>query len=49
VAVLSGLAHDGGRRRTRPGLEICNGYETSVVNTANNALWLADDIGATTS
>jgi D-psicose/D-tagatose/L-ribulose 3-epimerase len=29
----------------RLGLEICNRYETNVVNTAREALTLADDIG----
>ena len=28
------------------GLEICNRYETNVVNTARDCLRLADDIGA---
>ena len=28
------------------GLEICNRYETNVINTAHDALRLADDIGA---
>ena len=27
------------------GLEICNRYETNVINTAGDALRLADDIG----
>jgi D-psicose/D-tagatose/L-ribulose 3-epimerase len=46
VSVLSGLAQEARRRGMTLGLEICNRYETNVVNTAHDALRLADDIGA---
>jgi D-psicose/D-tagatose/L-ribulose 3-epimerase len=46
VGVLKDLAADAGRRGMTLGLEICNRYETNVINTAADALRLADDIGA---
>ncbi|RIJ56660.1 sugar phosphate isomerase/epimerase, partial [Clavibacter lycopersici] len=46
VGVLTDLAADAGRRGMTLGLEICNRYETNVINTAADALRLADDIGA---
>ncbi|WP_433179749.1 sugar phosphate isomerase/epimerase family protein [Actinoallomurus sp. CA-150999] len=45
VAVLRRLAQDARRRGMTLGIEICNRYETNVVNTAHDALVLADDIG----
>jgi len=45
VSVLRRLALDAGRRNMTLGLEICNRYETNVINTAHDALTLADDIG----
>jgi D-psicose/D-tagatose/L-ribulose 3-epimerase len=45
VAVLRGLAQDARGRGMTLGLEICNRYETNVINTAHDALALADDIG----
>jgi D-psicose/D-tagatose/L-ribulose 3-epimerase len=46
VTVLRGLAAEAQRRGMTLGLEVCNRYETNVVNTATQALALADDIGA---
>ena len=46
VAVLTELAQEAARLDVTLGLEICNRYETNVVNTAGQALALADDIGA---
>jgi D-psicose/D-tagatose/L-ribulose 3-epimerase len=46
VSVLSGLVQEARGREMTLGLEICNRYETNVVNTAHDALRLADDIGA---
>ncbi|RBQ21293.1 sugar phosphate isomerase/epimerase [Spongiactinospora rosea] len=46
VAVLRRLAAEAQARGMTLGLEICNRYETNVVNTARDALRLADDIGA---
>ena len=46
VRVLQGLAASAARRQMTLGLEICNRYETNVINTAAEALRLADDIGA---
>ena len=46
VAVLKELAVDAAAVGVTLGLEICNRYETNVVNTARDALALADDIGA---
>jgi D-psicose/D-tagatose/L-ribulose 3-epimerase len=46
VSVLRELAREAQRRGMTLGLEICNRYETNVVNTAHDALVLADDIGA---
>jgi D-psicose/D-tagatose/L-ribulose 3-epimerase len=46
VAVLTALAEEARGRRMTLGLEICNRYETNVINTAHDALRLADDIGA---
>ncbi|MET9338253.1 sugar phosphate isomerase/epimerase [Nonomuraea sp. NPDC003804] len=45
VGVLRVLAREAGRRHMTLGLEICNRYETNVINTAHDALVLADDIG----
>jgi D-psicose/D-tagatose/L-ribulose 3-epimerase len=46
VRVLTELATEAKRLGMALGLEICNRYETHVVNTARDALRLADDIGA---
>lgn len=46
VAVLRGLAEEAAALGMTLGLEICNRYETNVVNTARAALDLADNIGA---
>jgi D-psicose/D-tagatose/L-ribulose 3-epimerase len=46
VAVLRGLSRQAGDWGITVGLEICNRYETNVVNTARDALRLADDIGS---
>lgn len=46
VAVLRNLAIEAASRDVVLGLEVCNRYETNVVNTAADALALADDIGA---
>lgn len=46
VAVLKDAAAHAATRDVTLGLEICNRYETNVVNTARDALRLADDIGA---
>lgn len=46
VAVLKDLAVDAAARGVTLGLEVCNRYETNVVNTARDAVRLADDIGA---
>ena len=46
VAVLRDLAGDAEKLGVVLGLEVCNRYETHVVNTARQALALADDIGA---
>ncbi|NHC44170.1 sugar phosphate isomerase/epimerase family protein [Motilibacter aurantiacus] len=45
VSVLQGLAKEAQGRGMTLGLEICNRYETNVINTAADALRLADDIG----
>lgn len=45
VDVLRDLAVEAARSDMTLGLEICNRYETHVVNTARDALRLADDIG----
>jgi D-psicose/D-tagatose/L-ribulose 3-epimerase len=45
VAVLGQLAREARGCGMTLGLEICNRYETNVVNTARQALALADDIG----
>jgi D-psicose/D-tagatose/L-ribulose 3-epimerase len=45
VTVLAQLAKEARGRGMTLGLEICNRYETNVVNTAYDALRLADDIG----
>lgn len=45
VAVLRRLAQEAGGQGMTLGLEVCNRYETNVVNTARDALRLADDIG----
>jgi D-psicose/D-tagatose/L-ribulose 3-epimerase len=46
VRVLRDLAAEAQGRQMTLGLEVCNRYETNVVNTALDALRLADDIGA---
>lgn len=46
VGVLRELAAEAATRGVTLGLEICNRYETNVVNTARDALALADDIGS---
>jgi D-psicose/D-tagatose/L-ribulose 3-epimerase len=46
VAVLTTLAAEAAAHGMTLGLEICNRYETNVINTAHDALRLADDIGA---
>ncbi|MFI7602975.1 sugar phosphate isomerase/epimerase family protein [Actinoplanes sp. NPDC049681] len=46
VRVLRDLAAEAATRGMTLGLEVCNRYETNVVNTARDALRLADDIGA---
>ncbi len=45
VTVLRRLAKEARGTGVTLGLEICNRYETNVVNTARDALKLADDIG----
>jgi D-psicose/D-tagatose/L-ribulose 3-epimerase len=45
VAVLKDLADEAAKRDVVLGLEVCNRYETNVVNTARQALNLADKIG----
>jgi len=45
VATLKDLAVEAQGRGMTLGLEICNRYETNVINTAADALRLADDIG----
>jgi len=46
VATLRELAKEAQGLGMTLGLEICNRYETNVINTAADALRLADDIGA---
>ena len=46
VAVLRSLAEEAQRLGVALGLEVCNRYETNVVNTARQAIALADDIGS---
>lgn len=46
VSVLAELAVEAKGKGMTLGLEICNRYETNVINTAADALRLADDIGA---
>ena len=46
IAVLRDLATAAAGYGMSLGLEICNRYETNVINTAADALTLADDIGA---
>lgn len=46
VSVLKDLAQEADHLSMTLGLEVCNRYETNVVNTAADALRLADDIGA---
>jgi len=45
VTVLRDLAKEAQGLDMTLGLEICNRYETNVINTARDALRLADDIG----
>jgi D-psicose/D-tagatose/L-ribulose 3-epimerase len=46
VSVLREVAAEAAGLGLTLGLEICNRYETNVVNTARDALRLADDVGA---
>ena len=46
VRVLAELAAEAKNLGMTLGLEICNRYETNVINTAHDALRLADDVGA---
>jgi D-psicose/D-tagatose/L-ribulose 3-epimerase len=46
VSVLQDLAARATELDMTLGLEICNRYETNVINTARDALRLADDIGS---
>ena len=46
VAVIRDLATEAHKLGVTLGLEVCNRYETHLVNTAKQALKLADDIGA---
>ena len=46
VGVLRELAKEADTLGMTLGLEVCNRYETNVINTAADALRLADDIGA---
>ncbi|HEY9495080.1 MAG TPA: sugar phosphate isomerase/epimerase [Intrasporangium sp.] len=46
IGVLRELATEAHPLGVTLGLEVCNRYETNVVNTARDALALADDIGA---
>jgi D-psicose/D-tagatose/L-ribulose 3-epimerase len=46
VTVLRNLAAEAAQHDITLGLEVCNRYETNVVNTAAQALELADDIAA---
>jgi len=46
VSVIKDLAAEAGEHGVMLGLEVCNRYETNVINTARDALRLADDIGA---
>jgi D-psicose/D-tagatose/L-ribulose 3-epimerase len=45
VAVLRDLAKEASTKNMTLGLEVCNRYETNLVNTTSQALTLADDIG----
>jgi D-psicose/D-tagatose/L-ribulose 3-epimerase len=45
VSVLRDLSKEAQSLQMTLGLEICNRYETNVINTARDALRLADDIG----
>ncbi|MBX3031725.1 MAG: sugar phosphate isomerase/epimerase [Chloroflexi bacterium] len=45
ISVLRDLAREAGAHGLPIGLEICNRYETNVVNTTRDALRLADAIG----
>lgn len=45
VGALRGLAQEAQGLGVTLGLEVCNRYETNVVNTAAQALRLADDVG----
>lgn len=46
IGVLKELAAEATPLGVTLGLEVCNRYETNVVNTARDALRLADDIGS---
>ncbi|PWJ27427.1 D-tagatose 3-epimerase [Branchiibius hedensis] len=46
VSVLQDLSKEAEQTGVTLGLEICNRYETNVVNTTRDALRLADDIGS---
>lgn len=45
VGVLKNLAKEARAKQLRLGLEVCNRYETNVVNTARSALQMCDEIG----
>ena len=46
VSVLKELSADAAGRGITLGVEVCNRYETNVVNTGRDALRLIDDVGA---
>lgn len=46
VAAVRELAAEARKRGMRLGLEVCNRYETNVINTAREALRFADEVGA---
>lgn len=46
VSVLRDVATEAAALNMTLGLEVCNRYETNVINTAHDALVLADDVGA---
>lgn len=46
VAALKEAAADAAERNVTLGLEVCNRYETNVINTAADGLRLVEDVGA---
>lgn len=46
VSVLREAAADAAEAHVKLGLEVCNRYETNVVNSAKDALELIDDVGS---